>query len=432
MNKLTDHIFSYQLLILFVFLVLPLSAQDTTATISNIILIGNKTTDDNVIMRELTIRVGDVASEEALRLTRQRLENLLLFNRVEINLYPQDNNRVLLVIEVTERLYFYPVPILTINERDWSKWSYGLGLVNMNFRGQNEQVWAGAWFGYRPGFGITYSDQWAGDSLHLNTAFNLTKTTYNHRTIPGMEERHIFGWVSVGKWWNYHFNTSLVFHYDRIRVAEQFRHLMQSGKTIENTFGVEMIIRYDTRDIYFYPTTGWFSKLNIFQFGLFESYNHYTNLVFDLRRYQSIGPLIFAARFMQNSLFGAIPVYRLNYLGYSERVRGHFYTAQEGKHVQIGSLETRFNIIPVRYFSTNFPMIPQQYQRNLKIGLSAALFIDSGIVWNQPNQYQSENFLTGFGFGLHFHLPYIEVFRIDYGFNSQWRGQVIFEVGVVF
>jgi outer membrane protein assembly factor BamA len=409
-----------------------LSAQDTTATISNIILIGNKITDDNVIMRELTIGIGDIAREEDLILTRQRLENLFLFNRVEINTYPQDNNRVLLVIEVTERLYFYPVPILTINERDWSKWSYGLGLVNANFRGQNEQVWGGAWFGYRPGFGITYSDQWAGDSLHLNTAFSLSKTIYNHRTITDLEERHIFGWVSVGKWWNYHFNTSLVLHYDRIQVAEEFRRLMQSGNTTEHTFGVELIIRYDTRDVYFYPANGWFSKLNIFQFGLLESYNHYTNLVFDLRRYQSIGPLIFAARFMQNSLFGAIPVYRLNYLGYSERVRGHFYTAIEGKHLQIGSLETRFNIIPVQYFSTNFPMIPEQYQRNLKIGLSGALFIDTGIVWNEPDQYRSDNFLTGFGFGLHFHLPYVEIFRIDYGLNSRWHGQVIFEVGVVF
>ena len=106
--------------------------------------------------------------------------NLYLFNRVQFQLYPQDEESYILLIEVTEKIYFYPLPILTIHERDWSKWSYGLKAVHMNFRGQNERLWVGFWFGYRPGFGLTYSDQWAGDSLHLNTGFGITKNTITH------------------------------------------------------------------------------------------------------------------------------------------------------------------------------------------------------------------------------------------------------------
>lgn len=409
-----------------------IQAQDTTGTINSIVIIGNEITGENVIRRELLLKVGDIPKPELLEESKKRLMNLLLFNRVEMNLYPQNDGGLILLIEITERLYFYPVPILTLNERDWSKWSYGLSVVNVNFRGQNERIWGGIWFGYRPGFGIRYSDQWAGDSLHLNTGLSVMKTIFNHRTIAGLEEKHVYGSIVLGKWWGYHFNTAVAFNYDHIKVAEEFADLMLSGNSSEQTFGIEFSIRHDTRDLFAYPSSGWLNQFKIFKFGFFESYNHYTNLVIDLRGYKKIGPIIFAGRFLQNSLFGAIPVYRMNYLGFSERVRGYFNEVREGKHLQIGSLETRFNIIPIRYFSMNLPPIPPQYLRNLKIGLSGAFFVDTGIVWNESTEFHKDNYLTGFGFGLHLHLPYVEIFRFDIGFNHEFRAQFIFEVGVVF
>ena len=412
---------------------IPVYAQDNTAkTIQNIIIIGNEITKDKVILRELVIHKGDIPTEENLAESQKRLLNLFLFNRVQLNLYPHDEKSLVLIVEVTEQLYFYPVPILTIQERDWSKWSYGLSIVNSNFRGQNERLWAGFWFGFRPGFGITYTDPWAGDSLHLNTGFNLMKTIFDHRTIDGMEERHIAGRISVGKWWNYHFNTAVTFLADRIKVAEEFRELMHSGKTTEYTFGLELSLIYDTRDLRSYPSTGWSNRFQFYQYGLFENYNDYENIVLDLRKYFSIGPIILAGRFYQNSLFGQIPVYRMNYIGFTERIRGYFYKVWEGKHVQTGSIETRFNIIPVHYFSLDLPAIPPQYLRNLKIGLSGALFVDTGIVWDYSDEYQYDNFKTGFGFGFHIHLPYVEIFRVDIGFDGNLDSQFIVEVGVVF
>jgi outer membrane protein assembly factor BamA len=408
------------------------SSQDSSMTIQNIVIMGNDVTDDNVILRELLIHLGDPPDESKLLESRRRLMNLYLFNRVEFKLYPQDEKSLILLIEVTEKIYFYPLPILTIQERDWSKWSYGLSAVHTNFRGQNERLWVGFWFGYRPGFGLRFSDQWAGDSLHLNTGFSITKNTITHRTIPDMEEGHITGSIMLGKWWGYHFNTAFTFHYDRIEVEPQFKYLMQSGHTIEHTFGLELALRHDTRDLYFFPSNGWFNNLKLFQYGFFENYNHYNRVELDLRNYQKVGPIILAGRFYQNSLFGDVPVYRMNYLGYSERIRGHFYYTAEGRHVQILSAETRFNILPVQYFSLNLPPIPQQYLHNLKFGVSTSLFIDTGSIWNNSFEHHINNYKTGFGFGILFHLPYVEIFRIDCGFNREWESQLIFEVGVVF
>jgi outer membrane protein assembly factor BamA len=406
--------------------------QDNVKTIQNIVIMGNEVTDDNVILRELLIRIGDIPDQEKMLESRQRIMNLYLFNRVEFKLYPQDEKSLILLIEVTERIYFYPLPILTIHERDWSKWSYGLSAVDQNFRGQNERIWGGFWFGYRPGFGFNFSDKWAGDSLHLNTGLAITKQTINHRTIEDMEESHIAGSVMIGKWWSLHFNTAVTFLYDRIKVDAQFKDLMHSGNTIEQTFGMEFSIRHDTRDLYYYPAEGWFNTIKYSKYGFFEDYNHFSRIEVDLRKYLKIGPVILAGRFYQNSLFGQVPVYRLNYIGFGERIRGHFFTVGEGRHVQLMSGETRFNIIPDHFFSLNLPPIPPQYLHNLKIGLSAALFVDSGIVWSEPLQYHINNYLTGFGIGLHIHLPYVEIFRIDYGMNRDLQGQFIFEVGVVF
>jgi outer membrane protein assembly factor BamA len=421
-------------LLILVLLITTATAQDKiipNEPVLAIVIIGNHTTDDNVIRRELLFKEGDIITETEVRESQERLLNLYLFNRVEIYTIPQEQDGVLLVIEVTERLYFYPVPILNIQERDWDKWSYGLGVIHYNFRGQNERVWAGMWFGYRPGFGFSYTDQWAGDSLHLTTGFRLSKVTFDHRTL-NFEERHILAEATVGKWWNFYFKTDLTLSFDRISVNDEFSPLLKSGQSTEYLLGVLFSVRHDTRDIYTYPQNGWFNRLFLFKNGIFQEFNNYYRVSADTRRYVSFGPVTFAGRWYQSYLFGDIPVYRYTYIGFDERIRGHFSEVREGKHINVAGLAIRFPIIPIRYFSLSLPGIPDLYTTNLKLGLSGGFFIDSGIVWDEAPEYQWNNFRTGFGFGLHFHLPYIEVFRIDYAMDRDWNGEIIAEIGLGF
>ncbi len=399
--------------------------------VTDIVVIGNDHTKENVIMRELFFSEGDTITWDLVDRSRQRLLNLRLFNQVEMQVYPKDYDDVLLIIDVTERLYFYPVPILTMRERDWSKWSYGLSLVHTNFRGQNERIWAGIWFGFRPGFGFTYSDQWMGDSLHLTSGLSFSKTTFNHRTLD-FEERHYLAEVSIGKWWGFFFRTDLSLNLDRINVDDYATQYMQSGNTTELNWGLRLITRYDTRDLFSYPTRGIMAQLVLFRNGILQEYNRYSRYDLDLRGYKRLGFIIASARLYQSYLQGSVPVYRLNYIGYGERIRGHFYTAKEGLNINLGSVEFRFPLIPIRYFSLSAPPVPDVYLKNLKIGLSAGIFADAGIIWTEPYEYNMNNVLSGFGGGLHIHLPYVEIFRIDYAFNMNLEGQFIVEVGIAF
>lgn len=395
--------------------------------ITQIVIMGNDITDDNVILRELLVKQNCIANDSLILESKKRLQNLLLFNRVELSLLPQDNNYILL-IEVTERLYIYPLPIFTLHDRDWEKISYGISLSHLNLRGQNEKLRTAAWFGYRSGYGIAYSDQWAGDSLHLTTFFDLGKYISEHRTL-GFEERHVASSIAVGKWWNYHFKTEMLLLFDHINVSDNVAPLLHSEKSSETIWGLRLYLRYDTRDLYAYPSTGWLSFLQLTKYGIFQKYNNYWRIYFDTRRYIKLGFFTLATRFNQDYFFGQIPIYRQNYIGFSERIRGHFFDVYEGNHVHTGGIELRFPIMPVQYFTFDSMIIPDAYLKNLKFGINAGLFIDSGITWTKSNEYGFNNFHTGFGFGLHFRIPYVEVLRLDYGFNQEFEGQIIFEIG---
>jgi len=414
---------------------LPLAICQTE-TIENkpilsIVIIGNEITEENVIRRELLVNEGDIPTKEQLELSHKRLSNLLLFNRIELYLVPHDETGNILVIQVTERLYFYPLPVFTFHDRDWDKYSYGIALNHLNFRGQNEKLSAAVWFGYRPGFGLSYSDQWAGDSLHLTTSLNLSKYITQHR-IHDFEERHYAGSVSLGKWWNYQFKTEIAFIYDRIEVDKKYENLMHSKNRIENLYGINFYVRYDSRDLYEYPAHGWYNRISIYRNEIFQSNNNYWKLSMDMRNYQSYGGIIIGARINQIYLFGEIPIYRMNYIGFNERIRGHFFDIYEGKHIQAGNLEIRIPLISVKYFSYNLPLIPEQYLANLKFGLYLELFTDTGITWSRSEEYCIKNYHTGFGWGLHFRIPYVEVLRIDHAFNKDFEGQFIVEIGTAF
>jgi len=406
---------------------LGFAQNDSTSVISQIVIMGNDKTDDNVILRELLVKSGDTPNDTLINESKKRLQNLLLFNRVEMTLLPQDQNFILL-IEVTERLYLYPFPIFTLHDRDWDKLSYGVSLAHLNFRGQNEKLRVAFWFGYQPGYNLYYSDQWAGDSLHLTTNFSIGKYTVNHRTLD-FQENHIATTVSVGKWWDYYFKTELLLLYDHIKVDDAYSYLMHSGKSTEDIWGISTYIRHDTRDLYEYPKTGWNNRLRVTKYGIFQENNNYWSMFFDARKYIDLDYFILAGRYYQDYTFGQNPIYRSNYIGFDERIRGHFFKVFEGNHIHTAEVEIRFPILPIRYFTFDSILLPDEYFKNLKFGINAGIFVDTGIAWSHSNEYGMKNFHTGFGAGLHFRIPYVEVLRLDYGLNSNFEGEFIFEIG---
>jgi hypothetical protein len=83
--------------------------------VSRIFIIGNERTREKIILRELSLKTGDVVFsadlESILDLDRKKLLNTRLFNTVEIRSVELDVATVDIIIELNERWYTFPAPI---------------------------------------------------------------------------------------------------------------------------------------------------------------------------------------------------------------------------------------------------------------------------------------------------------------------------------
>ncbi|MCA1762080.1 MAG: hypothetical protein LC664_03660, partial [Flavobacteriales bacterium] len=142
---------------------LTVSAQNTPSeeialdtlgkkVIVDFLIEGNKLTKERIILREVTLSLGDTLYWSNLRAgmeqTRRNVMNLGIFNFVEVEPIQINNSELIVLITVQERWYIYPVPILEIAQTNFNTWwetkelrwlNYGISVKHFNFRGRNEK-----------------------------------------------------------------------------------------------------------------------------------------------------------------------------------------------------------------------------------------------------------------------------------------------------
>lgn len=424
MNKLQFSVI--WILLIFFIIVRAQMPSAESRPLKSIIIKGNKHTNKEVILRELLFSEGDVVTDSMITVSKKRLENLWLFNRVEIYVLP-DDKEISLLISVTERLFVFPFPIFTLNDRDWNKITYGFGAAHTNFRGWNEKVFGQLFFGNRPGYGFSYSNPWINRDLHLMAGVYLLKySTGNHSYA--FDERHFFTSFAFGKYWNRNFYSKFSLYRDAIAVSENEAPRMQTGTKEDVNYGLVFSTVYDMRDLYAYPSKGFYAKIMFKKSGFFEKAIDYTQYGFDFFKYFNWKGIILAIRLSTLQSLGTLPVYDRVYLGYSNRIRGHFNEVIEGRHFFMAGQALRFPLIKTRYYSVPSFLLPSSSTKNLKFGLNGGFFAERGIVWSRREQFASKNFIHGFGMGLHFLLPYIEVLRLDLAFDEKFRHEYIMEI----
>ncbi|MBN2410420.1 BamA/TamA family outer membrane protein [candidate division KSB1 bacterium] len=408
--------------------------EDSSLIVMNIVIMGNTKTKDIVILREMKTKTGDFFDLALMEEDRKRIQNLHLFTRVEIAPDFKENG-VILNITVAERWYIFPYPILYRNEKDWKKLSYGAGIIHQNFRGLNHNIISSFWFGYNPGMDFYYSNPWLGGKKQLSYNFKVYSYKVRNKSLyyDRFDENHKGFYLSFGKRWGYHLYLTAAVAYRNIHVPEKYKGITYSGNVTDHLPSVGLSFRYDKRDLYEYPKKGLLVDLYINK-TKYKSQLDYYRYGVDLRRYQPIYQNIsLAIRAAMDLTTSAIPAYNHIYIGYLDRIRGEFNTRLEGENRLIGNVELRFPIIKIRYFNleSNADMLGE-YSNNLPLGLSGGIFFDTGTVWFHDEKLNDQKLLSGFGFGLHFHVPYFDLLRLEYAFDTNYNPQVIFDVGVAF
>ena len=394
--------------------------------ISSIQIQGNEKTKPHIILREMKQKIGDLLDPDLLREDQKRIQSLFLFNQVIILTEPAGEDVRLRVI-VTEQWYLFPYPIFFINERDWSKLSYGAGLTHLNFRGRAEILMFKFWLGYNPAIHLDYANPWFGGKRNLFTQVNFfyDRIRSKHFVDKDVTENHLgLRWI-LGKRFGYHAFFSFILGYKEITFSPSApaKTLSPDGKDRLPQMG--LLINWDNRDLKEYAHSGWLVNLHTLKTGLPSLAADYLRYSFDIRKYFPISTgWTLAFRTKADLSYGKIPLYDRVYLGYNERIRGHFFETFEGENMALASVALRFPLLPIRYFDlSDYPQLS-----NLKFGISLGFFADTGLTWFQRERIKQTMLQSGVGFGLHIHLPYIHLLRFELAFDEKGKGQLILDL----
>ncbi|RMG66193.1 MAG: hypothetical protein D6715_07490 [Calditrichaeota bacterium] len=412
-----------------------LGAQSTdpeTIHVDTVMVFGNEKTRDEVILREIPFQFPADLTSDDLQLIQNRLYNLFLFRRLQMALQPLQDGRQALLVIVDELWYIYPVPLLFTNDREWDKLSYGFVVTHYNFRGRHERLTAGGWLGYDPGFILDYRNPWLGRNarLILEVGFFLRRIA---NKIEPFDEHHLGARIGIGRKFTLNFSGKLAVELRRIGLPAQAAHYSFSGTDRDLAPKASLELRYDTRDLYEFPSRGLLLDVILTRNGFTRRQANFWRLESDTRIYLPLhSRLTLAARNFGQFNHGPLPIYDRIYIGYAERIRGYFNRVMSDENLLLHNLELRYSLLPIHYFSVQDQKLLSSLTESLRFGISLSLFVDSGIVWNDASQLALKRYFTGYGVGLHIFLPYVQLLRLNYARNDRGGSEWILEGGVAF
>lgn len=401
---------------------------------------GNEQTEEFIIKRELTFNIGDTLSAEIVQYNRERIYSLGLFAHVFV--YPVVTNSInILEIVVEERWYIFPIPFVTIKEKDFNKLSFGIYLKINNFRGRNEEITAVAAFGYDPAYSINYYNP---NLIGKEDFFLRTGFIYSDVNNKSPSAEILYGEKFSQKFFRTHFlfgKRLALFH--KLYAAAAFNYyesphyisgINVSGERIDRFPELQFGYEFDSRDLIQFPRDGIFASASYSFKGLGINSINYNVARIDFREYRKIlGNLFskwrFSARFTNGN---EIPFYDYSILGIDEKVRGYFTRKTEGNHFYFASAEFFYPIIEELNLDFDFiPIIPEQLLK-FRIALYTQAFGDAGTTQYKNQPLSFNRFISGYGLGLTLLvLPY-NILRIEYALDNFGNNEWLFDLGVSF
>ena len=276
---------------------------DTSFTIKEIEVTGDKRTRRSTVLRELSFQVGHSyplpAIIEKMEESRRQLMNTNLFRTVVVNLRTTPDQQARISITVEEKWYFLPQPFVRIANGTFSQWNergrklehlnYGIKLTQFNFSGRGDKAHLHLANGYTKKISIQYQGfyfdkdlKWSGNvnlvhgknrEINYITEYNKLLAVKNPDGFlyqffqasfdlvyrPAIKTRHQF---TVG----YNYN----------RIADTVRKLNENFSPDENVYAYPFIsygVSFTDYDFNAYPTRGRYGDASIHRAGIGSSLN---------------------------------------------------------------------------------------------------------------------------------------------------------------
>ncbi len=412
--------------------------QDSTYVIADIVILGNETTKDYIVTKELSLKKGNLLTYEQLKYDIDRVYSLKLFTKVNPEVVPLDSTSATLFIMVRERWYFYPYPVIGYRERDWKKLYYGLGVAHTNFTGRNVRIFSEFALGYDPYVMANYYNPLINVEHAISFSFfGYYKEQHNRSLVskgtgPNFFEKIYSLSLGAGKRFSLYSTSNISFEFLRLSVDDNKLGRTLSTSGIDQFFSMKISYAYDTRDFREYPRVGTLFSVGVSKVGLFHSEVDFQRVGLDFRRFIPMYfDIVAAGRMFGSAAWGGrITNYSHVYFGYGERIRGYFNSILEGEQ-QIGlTAEIHFPVLKPRYFHIEY--IPFEQFRDIRYAVNFAAFADAGNTRYRTEPLALTRFYSGYGVGIHFLFAYSAVLRVEYALPygaSKKSGEFIFDIG---
>jgi outer membrane protein assembly factor BamA len=444
--------------------------------VSRIVIVGNRLTRDHIILREMTLKTGDLVFSNELAsildLDKRKLINTRLFNTVEIKPLENNTRQVDLLIDLTERWYTFPSPIFEFSDRNFNEWwqnynhdfrrvNYGLRLYQYNVRGRNETLRFTAQFGFVRKFDliyrIPYIDKKQKQGLALEFDYQETKNlayrTLEHKldyyrspSILKTTKGVALTYTYRNSFYQFH-NIRLEYRDTRIRDSVRLwnpRYLGEEGLH-QHFAALTYNFTSDHRDYFAYPLRGHHFNFLIQKMGLGlgDNLNRFETSV-SYSRFMALKRNYFFS-FNTVATFTSpddLPYTNYNAMGFKKQfVRGYEVYVIEGPYFFLGKTTFKKLLLSRKY---HWRAMPIQQFRHIPVQIYLKSYIDVGYVKNYPyyetnpqspydqvylnNKVLTDKLLSGAGGGIDVVGSYDVVLRFEYTFNAEGQQGFFFHV----
>lgn len=430
--------------------VLPCSGT-VRAAVGHVVFAGNAITRERILRAELDFKEGDTLAlvdlPARLEANRRRLFNLQLFHAVVVQASCTSGNW-LIVFGVQERWYTFPVPILSLADRNlrswlnrsdrWRRVDYGLHLTRANFRGRNEQFIINLQLGFNRKYELFYEVPGVGRYRRLGFGVGasyyqshaLDYRTLNDRLTPLRADgnfpiQRFYATAGLRFRHTVQFRTAFDVSYHREQITDSISYYNPNyflGRTQREFFDFTLSSTRNQRNTFAYPLTGQYAQISLSHRVFFDSTTpSLTTLRATYSRYLALGHQFYYSLGLsaQARLARALGYPDTRALGYDDLVRGYDEYVIDGRHyglVQQGLSYRLFEPTTIRLGSIDNPKV-----NTIPLALYGNIFADAGYVvapTSIPQNRLPNHFLRAIGLGLHLVTYYDRVFTAEYTLNG--------------
>jgi len=424
-------------------------------TVSNIILSGNTKTQNEIIIRELSFEINEIYTdfdlEKRIKKSKENLVNLKLFNFVTINKI-DNKDSIEIIIEVIEKWYIWPYPVLEISERNFNTWwkefkannysdfsrlNYGVSFNWKNFRGRNELLKIKIRKGFKEHYLLAYEVPYFNKNKTIGVNTNLQ--LFRRKKTHFLSEKNKLNYFESDTFnsIDYDLNTEIIYRKNLHQKHKlQFTYLNSSiddsistlnpnylGNNLSKTsvYSLRYLFEYENRDYSAYPLHG--LAFNFAAKKYFSATNNAKHFEFTSKLEKYIEPY---NRFYVGSSFkskysteGNQPYFIQKALGYIDYVRGYEYYVVDGQSYWLSKTAIKYELIEKTTF--DIPYIKMKQFKKAHYSIYVGVFSDLGYVIDNQNKEQntlSNSLLFGKGIALDYVTYYDKLLRIEYSINA--------------